>query len=466
MLFSSITFLYVFLPAVMILYLTVPNKVRNGVLLCASLLFYGWGEPKYILLMVAAIIQLFFFGKLIERYRKTKWSKIFLTTSILCSLLMLGYFKYTDFVIGSINQIAGSDFPLLHIALPIGISFYTFQMISYAVDVYRCEVKAQKSIVKLATYVAMFPQLIAGPIVRYKSIENALENRRNNWEDIAYGCKRFLLGLGKKVLIANQMGELVSLCQSVTTQTISVSWLYGIAFTLQIYYDFSGYSDMAIGLGKMLGFTFPENFQYPLCARSVTDFWRRWHMTLGIFFRDYLYIPLGGNRVKKSRWFLNIFIVWMATGLWHGAAWNFLWWGVYFALFLIIEKTFLLKLLYRSRILSHVYTCLVVIISFIIFNGNGVLDIVDSIQGLVGIGTEGVLSATALYLWSRYAGILVLAILGATSLPKQLAELFVNRYGNCIIGQILQVLFFCLLLLIATAFLVDGSFNPFLYFRF
>ena len=335
MLFSSIPFLYYFLPGVILLYFAVPKCLKNSVILFASLFFYAWGEPEYLIFMLISITQGYIFGILIEKYHQRKWSKLFLATSVLISLGLLGYCKYADFFIRNFNAATGLSIPLLKIALPIGISFYTFQILSYVIDVYRGDTEAQKNYINLAAYIAMFPQLIAGPIVRYTDIAGQLENRKHSIDDIAIGIRRFLMGLSKKILIANILGELVSIYKASQEKSVLFLWLYAVAYMLHVYFDFSGYSDMAIGLGRVFGFHFPENFNYPYISGSITEFWRRWHMSLGTWFRDYLYIPLGGNRGSRFRWLFNIFIVWMATGFWHGAEWNFVLWGILFAVLLI-----------------------------------------------------------------------------------------------------------------------------------
>ena len=355
MLFSSIPFLYYFLPIVLILYFAVPNKGKNFVLLLSSLFFYGWGESKYVFLMLAVIFFGYIFGLLIEKNREQKMGKIllFLTTAIDVSIL--AYFKYADFFVENFNAVTGMQIPLLKIALPIGISFFIFQILSYDIDVYRGTVKAQKNPLDLATYVSMFPQLIAGPIVRYVDIEKQLGNRIHSIKLAAEGIRRFMFGLSKKVLIANALGECCAVFKESSQKSVLFFWMYGIAFMLHIYFDFSGYSDMAIGLGKFFGFHFMENFNYPYISKSITEFWRRWHISLGSWFRDYVYIPLGGNRVSKTRWIINIVTVWFLTGFWHGAAWNFIVWGLYFVIFLMIEKFLLAPYLKKAKGWNHIY---------------------------------------------------------------------------------------------------------------
>ena len=396
MLFSSIPFLYYFLPLVLAVYFLTPARFRNAVLLLASLIFYAWGEPKYVLLMLASILSGYGFGLLQERYRGQKGAKLVCGLSVAVSLSFLLYFKYADFFLENFNAATGLGVPLLRIALPIGISFYTFQIISYTVDVYRGE-PAQKNLIHLAAYVAMFPQLIAGPIVRYSDIAQQLEHRSHSTALAAEGVRRFLIGLGKKILIANQLGELCSVFRASDEKSVLFYWLYAVAFALHIYFDFSGYSDMAIGLGKVFGFHFLENFNYPYISASITEFWRRWHISLGTWFRDYVYIPLGGNRVGRARQLLNILVVWMLTGFWHGAAWNFVVWGLMFAVLLIMEKLWLLKPLSKCRPLAHLYVVFFVVISFVIFNAENMGQALSDIGGLFGAGGIPLVSAEAVY---------------------------------------------------------------------
>ena len=398
MLFSSIPFLYYFLPLVLAVYFLTPARFRNAVLLLASLIFYAWGEPKYVLLMLASILSGYGFGLLQERYRGQKGAKLVCGLSVAVSLSFLLYFKYADFFLENFNAATGLGVPLLRIALPIGISFYTFQIISYTVDVYRGE-PAQKNLIHLAAYVAMFPQLIAGPIVRYSDIAQQLEHRSHSTALAAEGVRRFLIGLGKKILIANQLGELCSVFRASDEKSVLFYWLYAVAFALHIYFDFSGYSDMAIGLGKVFGFHFLENFNYPYISASITEFWRRWHISLGTWFRDYVYIPLGGNRVGRARQLLNILVVWMLTGFWHGAAWNFVVWGLMFAVLLIMEKLWLLKPLSKCRPLAHLYVVFFVVISFVIFNAENMGQALSDIGGLFGAGGIPLVSAEAVYFW-------------------------------------------------------------------
>ena len=467
MLFSSISFLYYFLPIVLILYFAVPFKFKNFILLIASLFFYFYGEPIYTLLMLATTVSSYIHGLLIDRFRGTRWSKVFLVSSVITSLLVLGFFKYTDFFITNINTIAKAEIPLLKIALPIGISFYTFQTLSYTIDVYRGEADVQKSFIRLATYVALFPQLIAGPIVRYTTVEAELKERTHSFENFAVGFNRFILGLGKKVLIANTLGELCEIFRASDEKSIVFYWVYAVAFCLHVYFDFSGYSDMAIGLGRVFGFHFLENFNYPFISKSVAEFWRRWHMSLGTWFRDYVYIPLGGNRVSKLAWFRNILIVWFLTGFWHGADWTFIVWGLYFALFLLLEKFFLAKFFAKiPRVFSHIYVLFVVAISFVIFNANGMGQAISDIGGMLGLQNLPFFSSETLYYIRSYGVVLLLGVIGATPLVKRTAEKFRTTRAGDWIMTIAEPVIQIVLIVVITAYLVDGSFNPFLYFRF
>ncbi len=466
MLFSSIPFLFYFLPCVLVLYFLVPDKLKNLVLLLSSLFFYGWGEPRYLVFMLISITQGYVFGLLIEKYRQTKAAKLFLTGTVLISLGLLGYCKYADFFIRNFNAVTGLSLPLLNIALPIGISFYTFQILSYDVDVYRGQVRAQRSFINLAAYVSMFPQLIAGPIVRYSDVARQLEQRSHTLAGAAQGARRFVIGLAKKILIANVLGELVSVFKVSTQPSVLFCWVYALAYTLHIYFDFSGYSDMAIGLGRIFGFDFPENFNYPYISGTITEFWRRWHMSLSSWFRDYVYIPLGGNRVSRGRNLFNIFVVWMATGFWHGAEWNFVLWGVLFALLLMAEKLWLLKPLKKCRIVNHAYVLLAVVISFVIFDAGSIRGAFSCISAMFGgLGLPAVTAETLYYLRS-YAVVLIAGAVGATPLMKKLlSRIRVSRAGENVLN-VLEPLLLLAALVICTAFLIDGSFNPFLYFRF
>lgn len=476
MVFSGIPFLYYFLPCVLLAYFVVPKSFKNFVLLLFSLLFYAWGEPVYVFLMLFSILFGYLTGILLEKSMEKGW-RIFtpgrtLTGSVFVFAGLFVFFKYTDFLVSNINGLTGSQIPLLKIALPIGISFYTFQIISYLVDVYRGDVPAQKNIVSLAAYVSMFPQLIAGPIVRYKDVSVQLNERRTTWEMAEAGITRFFIGLSKKILIANELGELCNLFRDSQDQSVLFYWLYAVAFMLHIYFDFSGYSDMAIGLGNIFGFTFPENFNYPYIAGSITDFWRRWHMTLGSWFRDYVYIPLGGNRVSQIKWFRNIFVVWMFTGIWHGAAWNFLFWGLYFAVLLIIEKWKLLKCLEKSGWFKYVYTLFFVLISFVIFNAPDMKTVFSDVGYLFGAGELPFVSAETLYYLKSYGVTLLVGIIGCMPVIPWIIEKLSGYTGSkqsavmYTAVNIAKPVILIALVVLSTAYLVDGSFNPFLYFRF
>lgn len=486
MLFSSITFLYYFLPIMLAIYLFVPailklilnrfmspnvsnswsTAVQNAILLVFSLIFYGWGEPVYLILMVMSIASGYVFGLLIEKFRGGKRSKICLIISVALSLAMLGYFKYTDFFIENINSVTGLEIPLLRIALPIGISFYTFQIISYVADIYRGEAQAQRNIINFGAYVSMFPQLIAGPIVRYTDVAAQLKDRSITAEGLYCGACRFIVGLAKKVLISNRLGLLCSIFRESDEKSVVFYWLYAVAFTLHIYFDFSGYSDMAIGLGKILGFSFPENFNYPYISHSITEFWRRWHMSLGSWFRDYVYIPLGGNRVSKLCHVRNILVVWLLTGLWHGAEWNFVCWGLMFAVLLLVEKKLLSGVLSKiPHAVSSVYVMFFVTLSFVIFNADGMAQAISDIGGMFGGGVPLISDETWYYL--RSFGVLIaVSIFGCTPIVHKLAEKVCKSERLGVIMSAAEPAVMIILLFAATAYLVDGSFNPFLYFRF
>ena len=467
MLFSSIPFLYYFLPLVLAVYFLVPRGLKNAVLFASSLLFYAWGEPRFCLFMLLSILQGYVFGRLIEKNAENrKWSKIFLTASVLLSLGLLGYCKYADFFISSLNAVTGSSLKLLHVALPIGISFYTFQILSYVVDVYRGDVPAQRSFLKLGTYIAMFPQLIAGPIVRYAEIAPQLDERETTFEDIAAGAGRFVIGLSKKVLLANVLYEIITVFQKSRDLSVLFYWLYAVSFTLQLYFDFSGYSDMAIGLGRIFGFHFSENFDYPYISGSITEFWRRWHKSLGSWFRDYVYTPLGGNRVSNAKWLRNILVVWLLTGLWHGASWNFVFWGLGFAVLLVAEKLLYKERLEKTHVLKHVYVLLFVTLSFVLFNASSVKEAASQIGAMFGADGLPLVSAESLYYAKSYAVTFLIAVIGAMPLCKNVVSKLAESARGAQVLAILQPVWLVLLLAACTAFLVDGSFNPFLYFRF
>lgn len=465
MVFSSIPFLYYFLPCALLVYFAVPRKLKNTALLITSLIFYAWGEPKFVLVMLFTILQGYLFGILIEK-SKNRRAKVYLAISVVLSLGLLGYCKYADFFLENFHAVTGLSVPLLNVTLPIGISFYTFQILSYIADVYRGNVMAQRNFINLAAYIAMFPQLIAGPIVRYSDISAQLNERQHSFTNCALGIRRFILGLGKKVLIADSLGGLCAIFKESDDKSVMFVWLYALSCTLQIYFDFSGYSDMAIGLGKILGFDFPENFNYPYISKSITEFWQRWHMSLGSWFRDYVYIPLGGNRVKKFRWICNLMIVWFLTGFWHGAEWNFIAWGLFFGLLLILEKLLLRKWLEKSKILRHIYVVLAVLSSFVLFDAANLPDAWFYIRAMFGAGGFPVVSAEGLYYLKSFSVILVMAVIGATPLISTGIKRLRERAVFAKAFNIMEPIVLLLLMLIITGYIVDGSFHPFLYFRF
>ena len=460
MLFSSLIFLYAFLPCTLLAYFLTPRRGKNPVLLLASLLFYAWGEPRYLILILLNILLGFTAGLGIHQFRGRLLGRLFLLTSVAGSLGLLCCFKYGDFFLSAINGALGISLPLWRLALPVGISFYTFQILSYTIDLYRGDVEVQRNPVSFALYVALFPQLIAGPIVRYRDVAQELQERKHSTAMAYEGACRFLVGLGKKVILANNLGLLCQSYRSSADPTVLFAWLSALGFFLQIYYDFSGYSDMAIGLGRILGFHFPENFRYPYCSRSVTEFWRRWHMTLGALFRDYVYIPLGGNRTGKLRWMGNILLVWCLTGLWHGAGWNFLLWGLFYAILLLGEKLWYGPFLAKRPWFSHIYLLLSVLLGFVLFQGGSLEQSWGDFRAMLGAGSIPTVSRESLYALRNHGVLLILGALGATPLPGRLYQ----RWSKGL--QWIEPLLLALLLLLCTAYLVDGSFNPFLYFRF
>ena len=474
MLFSSIPFLYWFLPAVLLTYFGLYFGVKalagqkagllagNAVLLACSLVFYGWGEPKLLGLMVFTILLFYGCGFAIGLSRTKALKKLWLLVSVVISVALLGLFKYADFFIGSFNSLTGLSVPFLRLALPVGISFYTFQCLSYTIDVYRGNVAVQKNPISFGAYVALFPQLIAGPIVRYIDVARELNQRSHSLDDMALGLRRFILGLAKKIIIADNLAYLLTLFRGSNEPSVLFYWMYAVGFSLNLYFDFSGYSDMAIGLGRLFGFRFVENFDHPYMSRSVTEFWRRWHMSLGSWFRDYVYIPMGGNRVGKYRWVLNVFVVWMLTGLWHGAAWNFVLWGLLFALLLLVEKwtDFAGKV---PAWLGHLWTLLWVCLSFVLFNAESLSQAVSDVKGMFGLLGLPLVSGQTLYYLRSYGLLFLLAMVGATPLVRDTANrIYQDRSWMAVVEW--AVLIF--LLLVCTGYLVDGAFSPFLYFRF
>lgn len=459
MIFSSISFIYYFLPVLLICYFIAPKKYKNFILLLFSLIFYFLGEPKYILILILSCIINYFCG---NKIYKSKNKKLYLIIGLIYNILQLVVFKYLDFFIENINNIFNSKFNLLYIVMPIGISFFTFQAISYLIDIYRGNHKPAANIIDFMTYISLFAQLVAGPIVRYSDIARDLQERENNFDNVGRGIQRFVIGLAKKVLLANVLGEISG---SLSGGDVLGSWMKPILFTLQIYYDFSGYSDMAIGLGLMFGFKFLENFNYPLIANSITDFWRRWHISLSSWFRDYVYIPLGGNRVSFIKWIRNIFVVWFLTGFWHGASWNFIIWGLYFGVLLVIEKVFLKKYLDKTKVIKHIYTILLVVISFLIFNTDNVGDIFNSLEKMFFIKNIPVSSYETIYFLKSNFIFLIMAVIGVTPLAKTIVKKLETSKIKAVTSTV-EVVGVMVLLILCTAFLIDEAFNPFLYFRF
>ena len=467
MLFSSISFLYYFLPITLTVYFICKNKYRNIILLISSLFFYFYGEPKYTILMLISAFSAYVHGILIDKFRDKKYSKVFLVSGVSINLGILVVFKYGDFIIKNINYIFSSNINLLRLTLPIGISFYTFQTLSYVVDVYTNKAKVCRRFTNFATYVCLFPQLIAGPIVRYTTIEDELQNRTHSFEKFAYGVNRFIIGLAKKVILSNNLGLLVSIISKSDEKSILSYWIVAVVFTLQIYFDFSGYSDMAIGLGRIFGFDFLENFNYPFISKSIKEFWRRWHISLSTFFRDYLYIPLGGNRVSKFRWIFNLFVVWSLTGLWHGDSWNFILWGLYFALLLIIENLFLQKLLNKLPvIIQHIYAKFFIIISFVIFNNENMKDLWSSLYNMFNFKNLILYNDFSIYYLKSYSIILIISIIASTPLLKNIIDKINESKKGEKVMSLMNVIFNVVILIVVTGYLIDGSFNPFLYFRF
>lgn len=465
MVFSSITFLYYFLPIVLLIYFIVPSKFRNLVLLISSLFFYFYGEPRYILVLLFSVVFNYYMGKLISK-ENSKYRKVLFISDMIINFGLLFYFKYFDFFIDNINQILNIKIPLFNIIMPIGISFFTFQATSYVIDIYLGKVKSANSILDFAAYLSLFPQLIAGPIVRYQTIDQELKDRSVTYQKFADGVKRFIIGLSKKVLLANVLGVFSNSLSSISTSSVLSYWLQAISNTLQLYLDFSGYSDMAIGLGLMFGFTFLENFNYPFIASSITEFWHRWHISLSTWFRDYVYIPLGGNKKGVLKQIRNILIVWSLTGLWHGASWNFIVWGLYFGILLILEK-FILKKYFSNvpKFIKGIYTLFLVMISFVIFQGDSLSSAFNIIKGLFGLNGELFINNVTLYYLKGYVLFIVLGVIGATNYVKNLVIKISNGKNKKIIN-ILEPIYLLILLIIVTMYLIDSSYNPFLYLRF
>lgn len=464
MVFSSPEFLFLFLPAMLLAYFVVPVRFRNPILLIGSLFFYAWGEPVYIILMLVSITVNFFLAIAIDRYRGTRWSLVALIAAMVISLGLLGFFKYVGLFVDTINGLFNTSLASPNLALPIGISFYTFQIISYTIDVYRGDVPSQRNWVTLAMYISLFPQLIAGPIVRYKTIAAELAQREITLQRFADGAGRFTIGLAKKVLIANNIGLIWKDTLLTSEPSVLLAWLGLMAFALQIYFDFSGYSDMAIGLGRILGFTFPENFNYPYIAQTVTDFWRRWHMSLTGWFRDYVYIPMGGNRVPYMKWVRNVLVVWFLTGLWHGASWNFALWGLYFGVLMIIEKAFLHKVLYRlPRVVRHVYLIFAVLVGWALFELGSLGEIGHYLATIFGFGGVPVANAESVYVLRSNLVLFVVAIVAAVPILRGIRDRLRDRL---VVQRTAVPIVQAALLLVSYAYLLDSTFNPFLYFRF
>jgi len=439
-------------------------RLRNLTLLVMSLVFYAWGEPRYVFLMVAQCVLAWGFSLLISKSQGKKAAKVYMLISIIVSFSGLIFFKYANFFISNVNGVAKTSIPLINMVMPIGISFYTFQLVSYTLDLYKGQIEVQRNVLDFSTYVALFPGLIAGPIVRYSDVAREMSKRIHTLPDFAMGSRRFIIGLSKKMLLANLFGQLVEVYKQSGNNSVLFVWLYLVSYTLQIYFDFSGYSDMAIGLGQVFGFRFPENFNYPYIADSITNFWRRWHMTLSGWFRDYVYIPLGGNRVKTARHILNIMIVWMLTGFWHGADWNFILWGGYFGIVLLIEKFFLNNLLQKAfKPIRHIYVILIVFISWAFFDATGFGEAFNIIGRMFGAGASAFAGKESLYYLRSYAVPLVIGVIGATPLIKSVTDKLKEKKT---LVTVLEPIILAVLLIASTASMVDGSFNPFIYFRF
>lgn len=470
MVFSSLVFIFIFLPVTLILYFIAPKKIRNIVLLIVSLIFYAWGEPIYILLMIFSSIVDYTHGMLIEKYRdRGIRAKLVVLSSVIINLSLLGFFKYADFLILNINSLIGTNIDTFNLPLPIGISFYTFQTMSYTIDVYRKQAPVQKSPIALATYVTLFPQLIAGPIVRYQTIADQINNRKETVDKFAHGLERFIIGLGKKVLLANNIGFLWGQIQNthINDLTILTAWLGIIAFGFQIYFDFSGYSDMAIGLGKMFGFDFLENFNYPYISTSITEFWRRWHISLGSWFRDYVYIPLGGNRLGKFKLYRNLFVVWFLTGLWHGASWNFVIWGLYFGFIIAVEKAFLLKYINKLwKPIRHVYALLLILIGWVLFTFDDLGVTIEYLKVMFGFYDVPLINNQFMYYLYTNLILIIVLIVFSTPIFKKLCKMNISNNKNTMIKDFFVPAGLFLILFVSTAYLVDSTYNPFLYFRF
>ena len=467
MVFSSIFFIFIFLPFTLMSYYIAPRKIRNIFLLIMSLLFYAWGEPAYILLMVATTLFNYFIARYMDKNKSNSKSKYIFIFAVVVNLYILGFFKYYGFLLDNINSVFNMNIQYRELPLPIGISFYTFQTLSYLIDVYLGKVKVQKNVINFSLYVTMFPQLVAGPIVRYADVNKELSNRKESINTFGEGIERFIQGLGKKILLANNIGIVWTNIQTLSLGEISVvtAWIGIIAYTLQIYFDFSAYSDMAIGLGKMFGFSFIENFNYPYVSKSITEFWRRWHISLGSWFREYVYIPLGGNRKGIYKQCRNLFVVWLLTGLWHGASWNFIVWGLYYGCILFIEKLFLKSILDKiPNVFCHMYTMFLVIVGWVFFGIDSISDGVEYIKIMIGLSNNNIIDSKALYYISNNKVLFILLFIFATPIMNKVFNKIKRSKGNS--GIIISVIALMLLFMLCIAYLVNESYNPFLYFRF
>ena len=468
MVFSSASFLIFFLPCLLVLYFLVPRRcryLRNLILLAFSLAFYACGGPKFLLLMLLSIAINYAGGLLAGPAHRPRTRRLGMTLAVVLGLALLGWFKYAGFF-GEMLHALLPVVPVPQVTLPIGISFFTFQGLSYVIDVYRGDAAVQRDPLKLALYIAFFPQLVAGPIVRYTTVAEEIDERHESVSEFSAGAVRFLFGLGKKMLLANAVARIADAAFAAVMPSALFAWLGAVAYTFQIYFDFSAYSDMAIGLGRMFGFHFLENFNYPYIARSVTEFWRRWHISLSTWFRDYVYIPLGGNRVSKAKWLRNILVVWLLTGLWHGAAWNFVLWGLFFAVFLTAEKLWYGRALAKTRVFKHIYVLLLVVVSFVLFDANSVGEAAAAIGGLFGAAGVSAVNPISLYYLRSFAVVFLIGIVGATPLPKRIVEQLGSTRAGAMVVDVLEPLVLVSVLAVSTGYLVDGSFNPFLYFRF
>ena len=468
MVFSSLEFMFLYFPVVLLLYFVTPLKWRNVTLFVTSLIFYGWGEPLYMFLMLATITVDYFFGWMVGKYRESnrKRARAYMVAAIVINLAILGFFKYANLVVDTITALTGVTLTHIDVPLPVGISFYTFQALSYVIDVYRMDANAQRNYTAFGTYVTLFPQLIAGPIVRYQDVDDQLRSRTHSMERFASGVRTLAAGMGKKVLLANAAGEIWARISEAPETTVAAAWLGIIMYTFQIYFDFSGYSDMAIGLGKMMGFSFRENFYYPYMANSVTDFWRRWHISLSTWFREYVYIPLGGNRRGRGRQIFNLLAVWFLTGLWHGASWNFVAWGLYYFVLLMLEKTFLLKLLDKlPKFVGHVYTLITVVFGWLLFVFTDFAAGMRYLATMFGGGSAtGFIDAGGVFDWTSSLILLVILVIASTPYPRKWLYRLWEKYDapvRAVTAVLCLAVFF-----IALAYLVNSSYNPFLYYRF